>query len=407
MKRILHKILVKLAKWTLIVCLGIAAGLLWNVWQERTIQGDWVPPRNPFYDFSMAFHVHSTYSYDGGGSMQEIIEETEKAGIDILMLNEHNTTAPFDDGWEGWNGETLVLAGVEVSSPVGHYGYITRSMEYFPFAESENMVPMSMRGADSVFIFLCHPWHPRNPIRNMTDEECAQCDGYEIFNASSMSRKAGAWQYAAVILWGWLFDNGLTELMNYPEENIRHWNSILQHNWITGLGATDAHSNMKISRNFKIRSPSYYKSFQTVKMHMLPSKTLSGRDARDKSLIIDCMKQGRVYIECGSYSNPKGFGYTAESDGNIATCGDTLWYGQTAVLTVTSPDTTDVLYRIYHNGKMLYEQRDGLVQYDLSEEGIYRAEVFQLRRKAPFFQQKERLWIITNPIILKKQKQHV
>jgi hypothetical protein len=168
----LKKILNKICKWAVrvfgITLLVIALGLLFNIWQERPLPVDWKPPQSPYYDFSIVFHVHSTYSYDGGGPIREILADTRKSGADILMLNEHNTIGPFADGWEGWNDEVFVIAGVEVSSPVGHYGYLTRSTFSFPFSESENMAPMATRGSDSTYIFLCHPQHPQNPIRDMT-----------------------------------------------------------------------------------------------------------------------------------------------------------------------------------------------------------------------------------------------
>jgi len=58
-------------------------------------------------------HVHSRYSHDGRGTIEEIAAAAARAGARVAFLTDHNTLAPLLEGKEGWYGSTLVLVGAE------------------------------------------------------------------------------------------------------------------------------------------------------------------------------------------------------------------------------------------------------------------------------------------------------
>ncbi len=49
-------------------------------------------------DYRGALHVHSRYS-DGSGPVDEIVAAAQAAGLDLLLIADHNTLAARTEGW--------------------------------------------------------------------------------------------------------------------------------------------------------------------------------------------------------------------------------------------------------------------------------------------------------------------
>src|SRR3989304_4196235 len=72
------------------------------------------------YDYKGVVHLHSTYS-DGHGSIEEIMQCANDVGLDFVMLTDHDTMKPRDDGNEKWHGSTLLICGTEITPRNNHY----------------------------------------------------------------------------------------------------------------------------------------------------------------------------------------------------------------------------------------------------------------------------------------------
>ena len=66
------------------------------------------------YDYRGVVHCHSTYS-DGTGDMAEIGKAANDAGIDFVMMTDHDQMKPMEAGEEKWNGSALIICGTEVT----------------------------------------------------------------------------------------------------------------------------------------------------------------------------------------------------------------------------------------------------------------------------------------------------
>ncbi|HUX15651.1 MAG TPA: PHP domain-containing protein, partial [Phycisphaerae bacterium] len=66
------------------------------------------------HEYVGAFHVHSCYS-DGSGTYQEIASAAARAGLDFVVMSDHDTLRPRADGWQGWHDGVLVIVGTEIS----------------------------------------------------------------------------------------------------------------------------------------------------------------------------------------------------------------------------------------------------------------------------------------------------
>ncbi|MDQ4042002.1 MAG: CehA/McbA family metallohydrolase, partial [Actinomycetota bacterium] len=71
-------------------------------------------------DLACVIHVHSTWS-DGTGTVPQIMRAAAKAGVDVVLLTDHDTLAARDHGQEGWHGDVLLLVGEEVTPDENHY----------------------------------------------------------------------------------------------------------------------------------------------------------------------------------------------------------------------------------------------------------------------------------------------
>ena len=66
------------------------------------------------HDLACVIHLHSTYS-DGTGTVEQIAKAGRRAGVDVVLLTDHDTLAAKRNGQEGWYGSVLLLVGEEVS----------------------------------------------------------------------------------------------------------------------------------------------------------------------------------------------------------------------------------------------------------------------------------------------------
>src|SRR3954451_6091198 len=88
-----------------------------NSWKGRipTVSGLSMAAMPPDYvDLTCVVHVHSTHS-DGTGTVAQIARAAARAGIDVVLLTDHDTLAAKRAGEERWYGDALVLVGEEVS----------------------------------------------------------------------------------------------------------------------------------------------------------------------------------------------------------------------------------------------------------------------------------------------------
>ena len=58
------------------------------------------------HDLACVVHLHSTYS-DGTGTVPQIARAAKHAGVDVVLLTDHDTLAAKERGEEGWHGEVL------------------------------------------------------------------------------------------------------------------------------------------------------------------------------------------------------------------------------------------------------------------------------------------------------------
>lgn len=66
------------------------------------------------FEYVGAIHVHSVFS-DGSGEVKDIAIYANEAGLDFILLSDHNTLRALHEGYEGWYGNTILLVGCEIN----------------------------------------------------------------------------------------------------------------------------------------------------------------------------------------------------------------------------------------------------------------------------------------------------
>ena len=66
------------------------------------------------HDLACVVHLHSTHS-DGTGTVDQIVAAGQKAGVDAILLTDHDTLAGKSE--EGWHGNVLLLVDFHLVQP--------------------------------------------------------------------------------------------------------------------------------------------------------------------------------------------------------------------------------------------------------------------------------------------------
>jgi hypothetical protein len=137
-----------------------------------------------------AFHVHSTAS-DGRGTSEEIALAARKAGIQFVVVTDHNIEtippARFEHG-------VLLIFGVEISSPAGHLVALgSRGLSQAERSSDPIEVVHRLGG----FSVVAHPIQKKRP---WTDWRAARgADGLELYSADSMLRDSFRHPFARLL----------------------------------------------------------------------------------------------------------------------------------------------------------------------------------------------------------------
>ncbi len=115
-----------------------------------------------FREVKGCIHIHSEYSPDAWAPVEHIAAAAAEAGLDFVLLTDHDTLGALEAGKEGWYGPVLVAAGMEVTPPVNHY-LAFGLREVVPKTGGPQAVIDAVR-ARGGFGFLAHPFSPGTPL---------------------------------------------------------------------------------------------------------------------------------------------------------------------------------------------------------------------------------------------------
>ncbi|MFA6665421.1 MAG: CehA/McbA family metallohydrolase [Armatimonadota bacterium] len=347
------------------------------------------------YSYKGCLHVHSTYS-DGGGSIEEIMQAAQAAGLDFVLVTDHNTLGALKDGKEGWYGRSLALVGAEITLAAGHFLAFDIPPD-FTWKKEPVQDVIDMVNACGGFGFYAHP----TSRRCWTDWEASGYAGIEILNLSSLFTEAGKRRPARL-----LFDfacgcfkdtfRAMQTVISGAKPCTEKWEKLLGKGRCVSIAGADAHALLKVGR-VRLGIPSYADVFKTLGTYIITCEPLNGELVHDKILVYDALRAGRSYTAFSLWGDAGGFEFFALSPGETRLMGESIKTGGKPVfLNIKIPGERRVLVKVFRSSKLIMQTNRHELSIPNIGRGIYRVEVSLLKsgRHVP--------WIISNPIFVEE-----
>lgn len=346
-------------------------------------------------EYTANLHVHTTYS-DGTESIDRVIEAAQTAGLDILLLNDHDSTRARQDGYHGYHGNLLVLVGFEISGPHNHYLVfgLDEPLVYDWNDPQDFIDRVSEAGGIG---FVAHPFEKGSPLSDggraftWTDWDVNGFNGLEIWNHSS-SWKTNAQTYASGIYHYFLKNKTLP---GPDKETLAKWDELGQKKRVAGVGGSDVHAYMARVGPLRFCIFPYEYSFRAVNTHILLPQPLTGDLEADEKAVLNALAQGSSFLAFDRIHSGKGFDFYLENNnGRRAGQGEETTFQNGDALVWRLPVRARA--RLKQNGMVALDLMAGEGKVQITTPGVYRLEVF---RPQAFFG--DRPWIYSNPIYVR------
>lgn len=343
-------------------------------------------------------HMHTPYS-DGAKWHAEIAEDAIAAGLDFVVVTDHNV---WVDGVEGYytndHGRVLLLTGEEVHNPrrdpqSSHFLVIGAEREMACYAHDPQSLIDETRSAGG-YGFLAHPFDPALPYLGASSIAWRDWDvdgyhGLEIWNYMSNLKGLVGGRLSALRL----ALNPERFVIGPRPETLARWDELLaQGKRVTAIGGSDAHA-FRLSMGPITRTIFPYEFlFRAVNVHLLLSSDLTGQVDDDKASILAALGQGNGWVAYDMIAPTNGFRFSGQGRSK-GVMGDEVKLDVGATLQVLTPAKCHI--KLLRNGDVVKEARNDVSLTHLPiEPGAYRVEC-----GLPHLG-KDRGWIYSNPIYL-------
>ncbi|MFQ5615755.1 MAG: CehA/McbA family metallohydrolase [Anaerolineales bacterium] len=352
------------------------------------------------HEIILNLHIHTPYS-DGQGSHGEIAQAALEAGIDAMIVTDHNVWVNGPEGYyQDRDKRALMLVGEEIHDQArqpqkNHLLVFGADRELAALAHNPQHLLDGIKEAGGV-AFIAHPIDPENkrfnePDLSWVDWEVNGYTGIELWNAMSefktkLKSKLHALFYA--------FNPRYIASGPFPE-TLARWDELLKGGHkVAAIGGSDAHA--LIGRMGPLRRTlfPYEFHFRCVNTHLLIPEPLNGELTRDKALILDAFRQGHAFVGYDLPAPTRGFRFTAQGTNKTVSMGDDVPARGGVTLQIRLPRWAECILIKDGDPIKTWNNRD-ICTHVTAKPGVYRAEVYiqYLRRR--------RGWIFSNPIYVR------
>ena len=330
------------------------------------------------------FHVHSRFS-DGGGTVEEIAAAGNKAGMDFVVLTDHNTTEARRQGQERRYDKTDIFVEMEASTPSGHAlcFYSQGPLVSLSDEEAVKACYQHIEGKKKdLFAITAHPSHVRNPWIELD----RSTEGIEVMNFDSSWQRQLRQTPFSFLLTAMLipFNEFLSSLrfFQFFPKDLSAWdtmNSFQEGHF--GILAHDTHGTLGLSETLSVRWPDYDEMFRLAGNIVFPMAPLSQDFQERKKEIYRAIRKGRLAMHLRAI-------FPYEGNALVLRCGDKTYdVGDSVSLTpekcefeVSTPLKLPYAKRVrlVRNGETVTEtSTEGpILRLPITSPGVYRVEVW-------------------------------
>jgi hypothetical protein len=340
------------------------------------------------HDLVCVVHVHSTHS-DGSGTVPQIARAAKRAGIDVVLLTDHDTLEAKRRGEERWYDDVLVLVGEEVSPT---------DRDHFLAFGIDKEINRRMSGPDICkaveaaggFGFGAHPFSRgserfKRPGIAFGERDCLA--GIELwsFLNDTGERVRGFRDVARMIL------TPQRAIGGPPDDNLREWDQLCQTRRVVAIGGLDAHQfGIRLAGHVPIRLMGYARAFKQLHTHVLVDEPLTRELEPDRARVYEALREGRCYIANDQVADARGFEFGAHApNGASHPMGSECALEAGTRLHARTPQPAHI--RVLRNGQTVAEAHVSELVHPIELHGVYRAEIALAGRP----------WIFSNPVYVR------
>ncbi len=350
------------------------------------------------YDLSCVAHLHSTYS-DGTATVPELLAAAREAGVEALLLSDHDTLGARRDGWEGHHDGVFLLVGEEVSPRGGHYLAFGVEEEIAHGGLTSAQIAAAVRAAGGVG-FAAHPFSQGGhmlvaPLARRIVlphgwpalEEPGGMDGIELWSLTTDA--AEAWRTPREAL-RWLRHPEAAIAAGPPAHHLQIWDRLSARRRVPAIGGLDGHQP-GIRLRGRVRSPlAHRRTFDLLRTHLLCDRPLCGEAIADRQTVLDALRRGAAWLACPCVASAHGARFWAErADGATVAIGAEA-EARAAVLRLRLPRPAAITVR--RDGVAIAVAAAARLDLDVDRPGAYRVEA----------RIDGRLWLLSNPVHLRE-----
>ena len=339
-----------------------------------------------------AIHMHSVFS-DGSGEVEDIARFAGEAGLDYILLTDHNTLRALKEGYEGWYDNTLLLVGCEINDKLNENHYLAFGInETFSTRLSAKEYVKRVKEAGGIG-FLAHPHEKRkhmveHPPYPWTEWDLSDFTGIEVWNHMSewMENLTEQNKYQSFI-------HPLKSIIAPPKETLLIWDKLNLTRKVVGIGGIDAHAHKYNVLGFvEVEVFPYKVLFKSIRTHLLIEDDLPRKNDEKslntiKKIMYSALASGNSFFANDYLADSKGFRFYAEAGKKKYQMGETIDYTGKIKLSVFVPFPKSEI-RLIHNGVLVETEEEGSAKFEVKSPGVYRVEVLH-NKKA---------WIFSNHI---------
>jgi hypothetical protein len=385
-----------------------------------------VPRTGPYQDFRANMHVHSLYSHDSRGTIEDIVASAKAAGTRVLMFTEHPSDKIdfFTQGHQGMKDGVLLIPGAETD---GFLVYPTHSLRGLEKGKPQEFCDLVRRKGG--LMFLSH-------LEERMDWDIHGLTGTEIYNTHADMKDeknlvAALRNPLKMISIGEMSKRYPQEvfsaLQDYPADYLKRYDQLCEKTPHTGVAANDSHQNvglvirliednkvrfedplgaklveLSVSVNpklqelskgkkpgdvlYELRLDRYENSLRHVGTHLLLTDL-------SKKAVWEALEAGRAYVAFDWIADATGFDFAAQAPGHHYEMGSRLPFEKDLHLQGRSP--LPATWRLIRDGKVASESTGRTLDVAVTEPGIYRAEAW-LNVAG-----EEMIWVLSNPIYIR------
>jgi hypothetical protein len=345
-------------------------------------------------------HMHTRYS-DGSGSHRDIVNAAFKAGVDAVIVTDHNVLVQnFEGYYREKNRRLLMLIGEEIHDQdrdvqKNHMLVIGANRELATFADDPQQLIDHVREAGGL-AFLAHPDDPASPAFNETDISWVDWSvrnytGIELWNALSELKTI-----LPTKLHGLFYAYFPNLVAHGPiPATLAKWDELLNDGQrVVAIGGSDAHA-IRIQLGPLRRTIFPYEfHFRGVNTHVLTAEPLSGKVNADKRIIYEAMAAGRCFVGYDLPAPTRGFRFTAQGREKTVTMGEEIPAQGGVTLQAGLPSMAEI--RLIKDGAVIKTWKNQpACAHITNEAGVYRIEAYRNYLGA------KRGWIFSNPIYVR------